>query len=224
MRTIASLFSGSPFAPLQNHMENVVECVSKLEEMFTAYTQRDYDRINSLAKEISELEHKADLTKNEIRNNLPKSIFLAINRADLLDILSLQDTIADKAEDVALLMSLKKLEPIDELQDVLRAFFDKNIETVHQAHKVLLQFNELLETSFGGKEAELVVQLVDQVAFLEHETDMLQIDLLKKLFAHDKEISISSFYLWTSIFKTMASLSNTAEKLANRVRMLLELK
>ncbi len=224
MRTIASLFSGSPFAPLQNHMENVVECVSKLEEMFAAYTQQDYERINSLAREISELEHKADLTKNEIRNNLPKSMFLAINRADLLDILSLQDTIADKAEDVALLMSLKKLEPIDELQEALKAFFDKNIETVHQAHKVLLQFNELLETSFGGKEAELVVQLVDQVAFLEHETDMLQVDLLKKLFAHDREISVSSFYLWTSIFKTMASLSNTAEKLANRVRMLLELK
>ncbi|HHJ53560.1 MAG TPA: TIGR00153 family protein [Caldithrix abyssi] len=224
MKAIASLFRGSPFLPLQSHMERVVECVHKMESLFEAYTKNDYDRILELAKEVSKLEHMADLTKNEIRNNLPRGIFLAINRADLLNILSLQDTIADKAEDTAILFTLKKLEPLPGMQDDLKKFMDKNIQSVDETHQILRQLNELLEVSFGGKEAELVSKMVDNVALLEHEVDLIQADLLRKLFALEDSLPYTSFYLWTHIFRTMAALSNTAEKLANRVRMILEIK
>ena len=224
MRAIANLFRGSPFLPLQEHMERVVECVHKMDDLYHAYTKADYDQIDTLAKEISKLEHLADLTKNEIRNNLPRGIFLAINRADLLDILSLQDTIADKAEDTAVLFTLKKLEPLPELKDDLKKFIDKNIQCVEEAHLILKQLNELVEVSFGGKEAELVSKMVDNVALLEHEVDIIQAGLLKKLFSMENKLPYTSFYLWIQIFRTMSALSNTSEKLANRVRMVLDLK
>ncbi len=222
MRTIASLFRGSPFLPLQSHMARVAECVHKMNDLYEAHREGNQDKVEVLAEEISNMEHLADLEKNEIRNNLPKGIFLAVNRADLLDILSLQDTIADKAEDVAFLLTLKKMDPIEEIDEDLRAFIGKNIETVDYAHNVLKQMDELLETSFGGKEADLVVQMVERVAFLEHEADKLQATLLKKMFRMEKEMPYTSFYLWMTILKTTAALSNTAEKLANKVRMLLE--
>ena len=222
MRTIASLFRGSPFLPLQSHMARVAECVHKMSDLYEAHREGDQNKVEALAEEISNLEHLADLEKNEIRNNLPKGIFLAVNRADLLDILSLQDTIADKAEDIAFLLTLKKMDPIEEIDEDLRAFIGKNIETVDYAHNVLKQMDELLETSFGGKEADLVVQMVERVAFLEHEADKLQATLLKKMFRMEKEMPYTSFYLWMTILKTTAALSNTAEKLANKVRMLLE--
>lgn len=222
MRTIASLFRGSPFMPLQSHMARVAECVHKMSDLYEAYRVGDQSKVEALADEISNLEHLADLEKNEIRNNLPKGIFLAVNRADLLDILSLQDTIADKAEDIAFLLTLKKMDPIKELDEDLRAFIDKNIETVDYAHSVLKQMDELLETSFGGKEADLVVQMVERVALLEHEADKLQAILLKKMFRMEDKLPYTSFYLWMTILKTTAALSNTAEKLANKVRMLLE--
>ena len=166
----------------------------------------------------------ADLVKNEIRNDLPKGIFLAINRGDLLEILSLQDTIADKAEDIAILFSLKNLEQLPDMQEDLHDFLKKNIESVEAVHRILQQLNVLIETSFGGKEAELVVQMVENVAYLEHEVDLMQVSLLKKLIALEDQIPYTSFYLWTNIFRTTAALSNTAEKLANRVRMLLDIK
>jgi len=222
MRTIASLFRGSPFLPLQSHMARVAECVHKMSDLYEAHREGDQNKVEALAEEISNLEHLADLEKNEIRNNLPKGIFLAVNRADLLDILSLQDTIADKAEDIAFLLTLKKMDPIEEIDEDLRAFIGKNIETVDYAHNVLKQMDELLETSFGGKEADLVVQMVERVAFLEHEADKLQATFLKKMFRMEKEMPYTSFYLWMTILKTTAALSNTAEKLANKVRMLLE--
>jgi len=193
-------------------------------ELYDAHIAGDFERIGELAKEVSKLEHMADLTKNEIRNNLPKGLFLAVNRGDLLEILSLQDTIADKAEDIAILMTLKNLKPIKGLEDDFKAFLDKNVETVEMVHTIIREMDELLETSFGGKEAEKVLTMVDETAFMEHEADILQQNLLKKLFSLESKLNYSSFFLWVNILQTTASLGNIAEKLANRVRMLLEVK
>ncbi len=222
MSVLGNLFSKSPFKPLQSHMEKVGACVAKVEELFEAYIKKDYKRIAKLAEEISDLEHAADLTKNEIRNNLPKGLFLAVNRADLLQILALQDNLADIAEDIAVLMTIKKLAPLKGMEDELKEFLDKNLEAANYVHKIIREVDELLETSFGGKEAEKVKTMVDEVAFLEHQADVLQGKLYKKLYNMDHELPVSSFLLWNNILRVVASLSNTAEKLANRVRMLLD--
>ncbi len=224
MRVFANLFTKSPFSPLQIHMEKVAGCVHKLEELYSAYVEGDFDRINELKEEVSKLEHMADLTKNEIRNNLPKGIFLAVNRGDLLEILGIQDTIADRAEDVAGLMTLKKLKPLEGMEKDLKAFLDKNIQAVDHAHAVIREMDELLETSFGGKEAEKVKEMVEEVAYMEHEADILQRTILKKLFGLEDKLSYGSFWLWINILQTIASFGNLSEKLANRVRMLLEVK
>ncbi len=224
MSVFSNLFARSPFSPLQSHMEKVAACVDKVHEMFDAYRAGNHDKISKLADEISELEHAADLTKNEIRNNLPKGLFLAVNRGDLLEILSLQDDIADKAEDIGVLMTMKKIAPLEGMDAELQKFLDKNFEAVAEAHKIIREMDELLTTSFGGKEAEKVQEMIDHVAFLEHEADILQRDLSRKLYNMDDKFSYTSFTLWVGILQSIAALGNLSEKLANRVRMLLELK
>lgn len=224
MSVFKNLFAKSPFFPLQSHMEKVADCMKKVEELFEAYYNKDYKRIEEIAQEISQLEHAADLTKNEIRNHLPKGLFLAVNRGDLLEILSLQDTLADKAEDIGVLMTLKELEPLKGVRKDFKAFLEKNLEAVHHAHKIIREIDELLETSFGGKEAEKVRSMVEEVAFMEHEADILQRNLLKKLYNMDDAIPYTSFTLWINILQAIASLGNNSEKLANRVRMLLDIK
>ncbi len=224
MRGFSSLFTRSPFSPLQTHMEQVANCVKKMEDLYGAYIKEDYKQMNKLAEEISELEHAADLEKNEIRNNLPKGLFLAVNRSDLLEILALQDSIADKAEDIGVLMTLKKLEPLKGLENQLKEFLDKNLEAFDHAHQIIREMDELLETSFGGKEAEKVREMVEGVALMEHEADLLQRKLLKKLYSMDDKVPYSSFMLWIQVLQGVASLGNLSEKLSNRVRMLLDVK
>lgn len=224
MSVFKNLFAKSPFFPLQSHMEKVADCVEKVEELFEAYNDKDNKRIEEIAQEISQLEHAADLTKNEIRNHLPKGLFLAVNRGDLLEILSLQDRLADRAEDIGVLMTLKNLEPLKGVRKDFKAFLEKNLEAVRHAHKIIREIDELLETSFGGKEAEKVRAMVEEVAYMEHEADILQRNLLKKLYNMDDTIPYTSFTLWINILQAIASLGNNSEKLANRVRMLLDIK
>lgn len=224
MLTILSLFGRSPFAPLQSHMDSVSLCVHRLPELFEALEKKDYPRLEQLAGEISKLEHDADLIKNDIRNHLPKSLFLPIDRGNLLEVLSLQDHIADKVEDIAVILSLKPLELFSSFQDDFRSFLNKNIETFDKARLIIKELHELVESSFGGIEAEKVRAMVDEVAFQEHEADLIQQQLLKSFYKAENELNFITFHQWQKLFECLAAISNLSENLAFRIRMTLELK
>lgn len=222
MSIIENLFSRSPFTPLQTHMEKVADCVDQLEILYQKFTNREYDEVNKIVEKISELEHSADLTKNDIRNNLPRGLFLAINRSDLLQILSLQDSIADTAEDLAILVTIKKLKPFEELNEKLSIFLNKNIEAVKKAHLILQELEQLLQTTFSRSEASKIKQMIHDVAYLEHESDVLQREILKILYNLDDKMKYSDFHLWLNIIKAIAALGDISERLANKISMLLE--
>lgn len=224
MLTILSLFGRSPFAPLQSHMERVSKCVLRLPALFEFLEKKDYVVLEKIAEEISTLEHDADLIKNDIRNHLPKSLFLQIDRENLLEILSVQDSLADEAEDAAVLLTLTPLELLPIFADEFKLFVDKNIQTFSKAKLIIKELNELVESSFGGIEAEKVRTMVDEVAFCEHEADLLQRQLLKKFFNAQNQLNFVTFSQWQQLFKSISSISNLSEILANRIRLTLELK
>ena len=225
MLTIASFFAKSPFILLQNHMEKVLECIKELPKLFDIMFLADEDKIKNFSNKISKLEHEADLTKNDIRNHLPKGLFMPIDKSTLLNILSLQDSFADKAEDIAGLISLRKFEQLEILQDEFLFFCDKNIQTFYLASDVIKELDNLLESSFGGIEAEKVKDMIEDLAYQEHEIDRLQYKLLKKLYnLKEGDISFFSFQLWIILIREVSAISDIAEKLGNQIRMILELK
>lgn len=198
--------------------------MDKLTSIFDVLSKMDMDKIDKLVKELSDLEHEADLTKNDIRNHLPKSIFLPIDRSHFLDILSIQDNIADKAEEIGMLLTLKPLEMYPEFKQGLEILYKKNAEVFWNSKKIIEEIDELLESSFGGIEAEKVKDMVEQTAFKEHEASQLHQALMKQLFTKGSSLSAPSFYHWLRLLEEIGCLSTLAEKLANRIRMVLELK
>jgi len=224
MRTITKLFGRSPFGPLQAHMDQVADCVTMVAEALVAMQGGDHDKVKQLAPEVSKSEHKADSVKNDIRNHLPRSLFLPIDRANLLDILRIQDNLADKAEDIAVLLTFRKLELPDAWRQTFDLFLEKNVGAFEAVRQIIHQLDELLETSFGGAEAEKVKVMVDQVALLEHEADVVQRDLITLLYDDEDKMTYGTFNLWMKLISEVADLSNYSEKLAYRVRMTLERK
>ncbi len=217
MLTIARLFGKSPFAPLQTHMARVSRCVEKLMEIMSHLPPSD-----KMVEDLCKLEHEADLTKNDIRNNLPKNIFLPMERGHFLDILSIQDSIADQAEEIGLSLKLRPLGSA--LTPDLQLLFKKSYETFLSARQIIGEIDELLESSFGGIEAEKVKSMVEQTALKEYETKKFQRMLTTKLFALGENLSAPDFYLFAKLIEDIANISVISERLANRIRMVLELK
>ncbi|MDP7530081.1 MAG: TIGR00153 family protein [Candidatus Scalindua sp.] len=223
MRTLAKLFAKSPFAPLQKHMQDVNECVKKVKEIFEALEENDSKSVSRISGEISKLEAIADTTKNELRNHLPGGLFMPVSKAALLEILSLQDDIADDCEDIGILLTLKDLTLKDIFKDDFKSFLNKNFETYELVKEIIDEFDNLLETSFTGREAEKVRSMVSNVALKEHETDLTQRKLLKNIFSNEDQFTHAEFQLWLLILREIRTLSNTSEKLAHRIRNLLDL-
>lgn len=222
MQTLARLFGQSPFAPLQAHLEVVAFCVQQMLPMFLALRNQDYQQIHLLAKTISDKEYQADCIKNDMRNHLPVGLFMPISRAGILEIISIQDSIADTAEDVAILLTVKELRFYPEFEAIFSQFLHKSVETFDFIMKVIQEFNKLLESSFGGRKADKVRFLVSRVAKAEHECDVIQRQLMQIFFSDEFAISAKEFYLWLQIIKRVAGISDSSEKLAHRINMTLE--
>jgi predicted phosphate transport protein (TIGR00153 family) len=101
MSLIQNLFGKSPIAPMQRHMRAAVACAREVPALLEAMEQGDAAAIAERRREIDRLEHEADEIKNEIRNHLPKRLFMPVERRDMLEILDSQDSIADTAQDIA---------------------------------------------------------------------------------------------------------------------------
>lgn len=222
MRSIASVFGRSPFVPLQIHMEKVAECVKHLPELIAAYRREESETVEALTKKISRLEHAADVLKHDIRNSLPRGLFLPIERVNLLQILNLQDSIANRAENIGVLITMKQAKSFPGFDEQFDEFLTKSIETFDLARTVIDQLDELLETGFGGVEAQKVKELADKVAFKEHEADVIQGVLLRELLAHESEVSYGDFFLWTRVLRQISMIADRSETLAATVRMTLE--
>ena len=196
--------------------------MEKLMQVFACLKEREFDKIEPLVAELSKLEHEADLTKNDIRNHLPKSLFMPMDRGHFLEILSIQDSIADRAEDIGITFTLRPIDHLEEFQKDLSQFFKKSAEVFWEAKRIIEEIDELLESSFGGIEAEKVKSMVEETAHKEYEACVLQRKLLKRLYTEGEQLQASSFTHWLRIVEGVGLLAQLSEKLTNRIRMVLE--
>ena len=221
MRAILSLFRKSPFGPLQAHMEKVRECFDRVHPCFRALLQGDRSVLERLTSEICRLESEADRIKDDIRNHLPKSIFLPIDRRDLLEILHLQDSLADLSQDIAVSLTLRDMKIHADLHEPLNRLLGEVSKVCVNASKIIQEIDELVETSFGGHEAKKVLDMIDALNSEETVTDEIGIAIAKKLFTLESEMSPIDVMLLFRIFRQVGELANIAEQIGNRLRLLI---
>lgn len=218
-RTIFDLFAKSPFGPLQDHMAKVMDCVRLIPDLFRAIEKGDEERVRLITEKVKKAEFDADEIKNQIRSDLPSTIFTPVDRTDLLDILRFQDRISDVAEDVAVLYGLKKLPFPESIREPFWKFLDLVMETAEQYAKINGEMDELMNASFGGAEAGKVMEMIIVLSEMEHKTDILQHVLLQKLLTLEEEIGALNIVLWMRIFQCVGDIANGAEKVGNRLRL-----
>ena len=133
--TISSLFGSSPVRPLQTHMASVQDCIAELVPFFKAVIKEDWKKAKDQQKRIAKLEREADKLKRKLRLHLPKSLFMPVSRRDLLEVLTVQDKIANKAKDIAGLIIGRKMTFPDTINQQLIDFVKRCIDASKQAQK-----------------------------------------------------------------------------------------
>jgi uncharacterized protein len=218
MRTILSMFAKSPFKPLVSHIDKVNECVNQIKPLFDAFLSSDYEKVESIAKEISKVEHKADKIKDDIRQHLPQSIFLPVDKRDFMHLLSAQDDIADAVEDLAVLMRIKNINIPDALSQPLIELVDYVVTLANDACGMIRELEDLLEASFGGAEAEKVEKMASDLGIAEYEADKMQFLLAKRLFSLN-DLSAADLFLLNELIKKLGGVADQSEKIGKTLRV-----
>lgn len=221
MRSIFSMFAKSPFKPLASHIDKVRACVEQIKPLFAAQLAEDYDQVQSISEKIVQMEYEADKIKNGIRDHLPQSMFLAVDKRDFAHLLSAQDDIADAIEDLTVILRIRHLANPDALKKPLNDLVDHIVMSAHSACDLIHELENLLEASFGGVEAEKVEKAGLQLATYEWEADKKQFILAQKLFSLGDGISAADLLLWNEVNKKLGAVADKSELIGKTLRIFL---
>lgn len=155
MNIIQELFGKSPFGPLVEHTKKVHECVEMIRPLMEALVNEDYDEIRRLQDQVSKLEYEADTIKHNVRDHLPRRYFMPVDRVDLEGFISSQDNIADKAEDFAVILTLRKTKLHPAIMDKFFDFVDQIFQVTGTLLTAAVELSNLAEASFSGAEAKI---------------------------------------------------------------------
>ena len=219
--TFSKLFRQSPFKALQTHMRVVLECAREVLPLIEALAAGDQAKVAENKERIFEREAEADRIKNELRRHLPKSLFMPVDRRDLLEVLHLQDTIANTAQDVAGLLVERQMNIPDFLREPLVALTARCVDTCEQSASVIEELDELVAMGFGGRQAEKVDAMLSELNDIEDETDELGIALAAALFEHEDELKPVSVMMWYRLIEWIGDIADYAEKVGDRLRLLI---
>ena len=219
--TFSKLFGHSPIKPMQQHIGVVARCAAEVPKLFEALCKEDQAEVTATKDRIFELEQQADDIKNELRQHLPKSLFLPVDRRDLLEVLDMQDSIADSAQDIAGLLMERPMTVPEPLKEPLLAMAKRCADACVQSEKIINELDELVATGFGGRESDTVSGMVDELNKIESETDQMGMEITNQLFKLEDDMSPVSVMFWYQIFQWIGDLADYSEKVGNRIRLLM---
>ena len=218
---ITSLFGKSPISPLQKHMKQVHSCLKEFGVFAKAAEAEDWEKAQLSHTSIGKKEQKADVLKKQLRMNLPSTFMMPFSRRDLLDVLLIQDSIANITKDLAgLMMSRKMVFPKEFAQD----FIDLSklcIKTSAAALVAINELDELLETAFSSRERKIVDKMIKKVNELEHETDVAQELIRNKLYLLEASLPPIDVMFYYRAIEWLGETADAAQKVGSRFEVML---
>lgn len=215
-----NMFGRSPIKPLEEHMAKVHACVKELIVFFDAVFTENWTEVEKLQRNIVSLENQADVMKRELRLHLPNTLFTSVSRSDLLELLNVQDGLANKAKDIAgVVMGRRMLFPGSMIAP-FKEFLQRTVEASKQANVAIHELDELLETSFSGTEVKHVDHMITKLSRIEHETDEMQIHLRQILFALEDQIPPVKVMFLYKIVEWTGELADDARAVGDNLQIL----
>lgn len=202
-------------------MQLVFSCVCLIPPLFDAVYREDSEQVADFAAQIKDIETEADKLKSTFRLNMPKSLFLPVDRKDLLSLIGDQDKIADTAEDIGKIFLYRKMTVPESLKNLLDELLEGTMEISAAAKEMIEQLDELLEVGFAGREIDKVSAMIANVRRSEHNIDEILHRIRKALFAIESELDPVSVMFWYTMIEQLGLISDQSENLADRLLLFL---
>ncbi len=211
----------SPFGQLLKHMEKVRECIDLLGDGLIRYYEGDYKGFSDITKKVSEIEHEADLIKSNLRNHLPSTIFMPVDKGKFMTVLREQDKILDHAENLAFMLDMRHTKIPKKLQEVFIEHAKLVIKTVGAMEDSVENVKDLVKTSFVKREREQTKEFIYKVHRLEWEADRKKIEMTQGIYKLEKKLDPMDVYHLLKIADWVDDIADHAENVVDWLRAMM---
>lgn len=203
------------------HMEIATACVACLPQAVTAYFAGDREALNDSRQDILRLKSAAVPVLEDIQDGLGRSMFLPVDRRDLLDVVQVQEAIADLAQDIAgLLLDLLPNVP-RELHRPVAQLVAQGVAATGRAQQIVDSFEGIVEAGFHGGRVDATHGLIRSLVAMEEGVDAGRRQIAATLFAQYREMDPAASVLFYRLLGQVAALTAMSGRLALRARLML---
>lgn len=221
MGSIFNMFGPSPIRPIEQHMRKAHQCAKQLYPFFEAVLLQNWAQATSIKEKITDLEKEADDIKRELRLHLPAGLFLPVSRTDVLELLSAQDRIANKAEDIVELIISRKMIIPSSLSLAFMPFLNRCLDASKQACQAINELDELLESGFRGSEVKIVEEMIMTLDEIERDSDKKLADIRQRIFELEKELPAIEIIFLYKLVQWIGDLADHAQTVGSRLQILI---
>ena len=217
----SAIFGKSPIRPLQEHMEKILSCAKELTPFTKAVLAHDTEAMVAHYQNIVTMENEADALKKELRLRLPSTLFMPIDRRDVLEVLTMQDMVAGSVRDVAGLIIGREMQFPKSMKKTYKKLIKKSIDACTQASTAINELDELIETGFGRVERKRVGRLLIRLDVIEQTTDDLQVTLRSELFKLEDDLNPVDIMFLYKIIDSTGNIADRAQRVGSRLQLML---
>ncbi|MGO2479000.1 MAG: TIGR00153 family protein [Pseudoalteromonas sp.] len=215
------VFAKSPIKPMEDHIKKVHQASKALIPFFDHVFKEEWVEAEEIRLKIRSLEREADDMKRDIRLQLPRGLFMPVERTDLLELVTQQDKIANKAKDIAGRIIGREMTFPKEIKADFLTYLTRCVDATKQASNAINELDELLETGFKGREVALVEKMLVELDAIEQDTDDMQIKIRRQLRAVEGEINPVDVMFLYKIIEWVGELADIAERVGSRLELML---
>jgi uncharacterized protein len=221
MGNLFNMFGPSPIKPIEQHMYKVYQCAKLLLPFFDAVLSHRWDEAHTLHMQISALEKEADLIKRDLRLHLPTGLFLPVDRTDVLELLGVQDRIANKAQDIAGLIMGRRMHIPEVMSQLFVPFVTCSLRAAKQACKAINELDQLLESGFRGSEVTIVEEMIVTLDEIEHDSDDQLVEIRRCIFETEDTLPALDVMFLYKLVQWIGDLADHAQTVGGRLQILI---
>lgn len=218
---LGRLFGKSPIGPIQEHMQLAEEAASFLPQLFQASIDADWQRAGEVHRQIKAAESEADRLKRKLRQNLPRSLFLPVPRGDLLELITIQDKVANVSKDIGVLVTSRQMRFPQSMEPSLMELTEASLRTVGLCLTAIQELDELLEVGFTGQEVKRVEKMLKELDRSEAQCDKKAAKVREQLFKLEPELPPVDVMFFYRILALLSKLADVAEGVGDRLQIII---
>jgi predicted phosphate transport protein (TIGR00153 family) len=207
----------TPFGELLEHYKSLKEGINLIPEALKCYENDDIDGFLKIKEEVDALESKADVQKRDIRNHMPKYLFMPVDRTIFFQLTRSQDNILDHGQIALNWLAIRKITIQDEVSKNLDSYLQDILTSVNLLEPVL---QDVIEMINGGTVQRSDIKEKCRKILNNHEKVMaFNQKITAEIFAFEE--AFKDTYQKLKFIEEMYEVSHNAERSSDMLRAMI---